>query len=64
MNYDITMCRCACSKAYTCHRWLQFQRLLKDTDQNKQMYISMYSAENGLIDENCPMYWEEKEGEK
>lgn len=58
--YDITMCRCACSRAKTCHRWLQFRRYLKDENPDKPTYISIHSGSNGQIDDKCIMYWEEK----
>lgn len=61
MSYDITMCRCACKLARTCHRWLQFKRYLKDQNPNKPRYISMHSAADGQIDEKCTIYWEEEE---
>lgn len=64
MMYDITMCRCACSRRHTCHRWLQFRRFLKDPNTGFDTRISMHSAEDGQIDDNCPLYWAEKEDEK
>lgn len=60
MSYDITMCRCACSRARTCHRWLQFRRYLKDDNPNKPRYVSMHTADGGQIDETCSAYFEEK----
>lgn len=64
MSYDMTMCRCSCNRAMTCHRHLQFLRYLKDNNSDKPSLISMHSAANGQIDENCLLYWDEVKTEK
>lgn len=58
--YDITMCRCACTRSKTCHRWLQFRRYLKDKNPNKPTQIFVHSASSGQIDDKCTIYLEEK----
>jgi len=37
-----------------------FRRYIKDKNPNKPRYISMHTAANGQIDDNCSIYWEEK----